>query len=120
MTGKTGRQIHNALAKPALAYLGTLPSADLPSEPLFPSAYAVASKPKDDSRLSQQFYNILVAAGLASERSRVETGEGRNKRRAVNVLSFHSLRHTANSLLKNAGVPDAVVMDMISKHVTSP
>jgi integrase len=28
-------------------------------------------------------------------------------------LSFHSLRHTAVSLLKDAGVPDAVVMALV-------
>jgi len=28
-------------------------------------------------------------------------------------ISFHSLRHTATSLMKNAGVPQSVVMDII-------
>jgi len=28
-------------------------------------------------------------------------------------LSFHCLRHTATSLLKNAGVSDAIAMDII-------
>jgi site-specific recombinase XerD len=28
-------------------------------------------------------------------------------------LSFHSLRHTAVSLLKDAGIPDAVVMALV-------
>jgi integrase len=28
-------------------------------------------------------------------------------------LSFHSLRHTAVSLLKEAGIPDAVVMELV-------
>ena len=33
--------------------------------------------------------------------------------RAKYELSFHSLRHTATSLLKNAGIPQSVVMDYI-------
>jgi integrase len=28
-------------------------------------------------------------------------------------VSFHSLRHTAVTLLKDAGVPDAVVMELV-------
>ena len=28
-------------------------------------------------------------------------------------VSFHSLRHTAVSLMKDAGVPDAVVMELV-------
>lgn len=114
VTTKTGRKMHLPLAKPLIAHLEILETSDDPSAPLFPNAYAIATKPKEDSRLSQQFYGILFSAGLAKiEQSREETGEGHNKRRTVNELSFHSLRHTANSLLKNAGVPDAVVMDII-------
>ena len=28
-------------------------------------------------------------------------------------ISFHSLKHTAVSLLKDAGIPEAVVMEMV-------
>jgi integrase len=31
----------------------------------------------------------------------------------MNDLSFHSLRHTAVTLLKDSGVPEAVVMEMV-------
>ena len=41
------------------------------------------------------------------------TGKGRDGKRALNVLSFHSLRHTAVSLLKDAGIPEAVVMELV-------
>jgi integrase len=34
-------------------------------------------------------------------------------------LSFHSLRHTAVSLLKDAGVPDAVVMALVGHESTA-
>jgi integrase len=34
-------------------------------------------------------------------------------------LSFHSLRHTAVSLLKDAGVPDAVVMAPVGHESTA-
>jgi integrase len=38
---------------------------------------------------------------------------GSGTRRAMNALSFHSLRHTATSLLSAAGVSRAVAMDLI-------
>jgi integrase len=114
VTGKTGRRMHIPLARPLVEYVGGLPASDDPAQPLFPSAHAIATRPKDDSRLSQQFYGILFAAGLATdERTKEHTGNGRAKARRVSELTFHSLRHTANSLLKNAGVPDAVVMDLV-------
>jgi len=39
--------------------------------------------------------------------------KGRAARRTLNEISFHALRHTATSLLKNAGASDAVAMDII-------
>jgi integrase len=52
-----------------------------------------------------------VSVGLASEWK--STGTGRNGARTLNPLSFHSLRHTAISLLKNAGVSEIVARDII-------
>jgi integrase len=34
-------------------------------------------------------------------------------RRVHSGISFHSLRHSAVSLLKDAGVPEAVVMELV-------
>lgn len=113
VTGKTGRRMHLPLAAPLLTYVESLDAGDDPSRPLFPSAHLIASNSKGDSRLSQQFHAILVDAGMAKERSKKETGKGRSSRRTVSAISFHSLRHTATSLLKNAGVSEAVAMDII-------
>jgi len=125
VTAKTGRRMSIPLAAPLLALMQSMPAGDDPSAPLFPDAYAIASKEGSDSRLSQQFQAILVLAGMATERSKDATGKGRSIRRAVSDISFHSLRHTATSLLKNAGVPEAVAMDIIghdseviSRHYT--
>ncbi len=101
-------------------------AGDDPGSPLFPEAHAIASKEGSDSRLSQQFQAILVAAGMAEGAEQIqETGNGRALRRMISDISFHSLRHTATSLLKNAGVPEAVAMDIIgheseaiSRHYT--
>jgi integrase len=63
--------------------------------------------------LSNQFADILVAAGLRSHVPHRSRGIGRDGKRAGSELSFHSLRHSAVSLLKDAGVPDAVVMALV-------
>jgi integrase len=125
VTNKTGRRMEIPIASPLLDHIEEMPSSDDKDAPLFPSAYPIATSERGDSRLSQQFYDILVAAGLAKERSKEETGNGRSRARKVNELSFHSLRHTATSLLKTAGVSEAVAMDIIghdskaiSRHYT--
>lgn len=65
--------------------------------------------------LSQSFHALLVSAGLATARptSHKKQGEGRSAPRKQNELTFHSLRHTATSMLKNAGVSEAVARDII-------
>jgi len=125
VTGKTGRRMLIPLASPLLAHLQTMPAGDDPAAPLFPDSHAIASKEGSDSRLSQQFQALLVTASMATERTKDVTGKGRSVRRLVSEISFHSLRHTATSLLKNAGVPEAVAMDIIghdseaiSRHYT--
>lgn len=63
--------------------------------------------------LSNQFSEILAAVGLREPLNRRSTEKGRNARRARNELSFHCLRHTAVSLLKDAGIPEAVVIKLV-------
>jgi integrase len=65
--------------------------------------------------LSGQFAAILADAGLAAVRTHKaqEDGPGRGGKRVASDVSFHALRHTAVSLLKNAGVSDAVARDIV-------
>lgn len=59
---------------------------------------------------------MLVAAGMATKKSHKadpEKGKGRSAKREQNEVSFHSLRHTATTLLKSAGVSDAVAMEFV-------
>ena len=55
----------------------------------------------------------MVKAGLAEARTHNTTDKGRSSKRETSELSFHCLRHTATSMLKNAGVSDAVARDII-------
>ena len=54
-----------------------------------------------------------------------EGGKGRGARRTTGNLTFHSLRHTSTSELKNAGVSNAIAQEIIghdseamSRHYT--
>jgi integrase len=98
---KTGRRLLLPIAPPLHAHLLTLAGADTPDAPLHPRAHAAVSHGQA-SRLSAQFAKLLVAAGVVAPGSH-----------GKQALSFHSLRHTAVSLLKDAGVPDSVVMALV-------
>ena len=63
--------------------------------------------------LSNQFSELLVDAGLREPQPHRSKGKGRSGKRTGQELSFHSLRHSAVSLLKDAGIPDAVVMALV-------
>ena len=112
-TSKTGRRQILPLAQPLLKHLTGLPAGDDSATPLFPSAHAARQRSQHGGTLSNQFYNVLVAAGLAIVRTHKGQGKGRDAKRELGGLSFHCLRHTATSLLKNAGVSDAVARDII-------
>ena len=77
--------------------------------------------------LSQQFYELLVTANLATVRPpKHHSGrKGRSASRELSAITFHSLRHPATSLLKAAGVSESVTRDIIghesaeiSRHYT--
>jgi len=119
-TQKTGRVVILPIAKPLLNHVETLAGDD-------PKAYLSPRLAKlRTSQLSAGFYDLLVSVGLA--KARVDhrgRGKGRNTKRTGGGLSFHCLRHTATSLLKNAGVSEAITMDIIgheseaiSRHYT--
>jgi integrase len=109
VSGKTGRRMRIPLAIPLQRHIAKLPAGDDPEQPLFPRAFNT----RRTGTLSNQFYDILVGAGLAEARNHRGNGKGRNSRRAFNEIGFHALRHTATSLMKNAGVSAAIVQDIV-------
>jgi integrase len=113
-TGKTGRVVRIPIASPLLAHIETLPLSDDPKAPIHPKAAALATV--NGSTLSRQFGELLASLGLREgndSHEAKEGGQGRAARRGKSELSFHSLRHTATSLLKNAGISPAIVQDII-------
>jgi integrase len=112
-TRKTGRRVLLPIAAPLLSYLLTFPAADEPEAPVFPDAFAIVEEQGRVGTLSNRFAGLLTAAGLAPKRTHQKTKNGRSTERDTSRLSFHCLRHTATSLLKNAGVSESVTRDII-------
>ena len=113
---KTNKPLLIPITPPLRDHLLSLASgSDDPRAPVHPRAVAaVAACHGRVSMLSQAFGELLVAAGLREPfRVRGGKGIGRSGKRTGFALSFHSLRHTAVSLMKDAGVPDAVVMALV-------
>jgi len=114
-TGKTGRRQILPLAPPLRKHIETLPAGDNPSQPLHPRAFQSVEKSQKVGTLSRQFYELMVKADMAPVKKHrlSENSVGRNGRRQHSQISFHSLRHTATSLMKNAGISAAIVQDII-------
>jgi integrase len=105
---KTGPRINLPLMPPLVDYLSELPASDNPNAHIFPNA----AKCKHSATLSNQFREILVEAGLVEPREYDRaTAKGRSRERSE--ISFHSLRHSAVTMLKAAGVSDFMAMQIV-------
>ena len=114
-TRKTGRQQIILLAPLLQQHVQSLPFGDDRRKPLHPRAFASVEKSGKVGTLSRQFYELMAEAGLAPKKKHRtgKNGMSRTGRREISEISFHSLRHTATSLMKSAGVPTAIVQDII-------
>jgi integrase len=114
-SSKTQRNQRIPIAEPLLEYLITLKPQGESELAIFPKAsHAIVSHSTGGtSTLSNQFYEIMAKAGLVPKRSKKATGKGHSGKRNQNQISFHALRHTTTSLLKNAGVAASVVQDLV-------
>ena len=111
---KTGKTIILPLDGPLAAHIETLPAADSPRTPLHPRAFSIVEKQRRTGHLSNQFADLLVQAGLRTKQAhRKLNGKEAGRCRRNVGLSFHSLRYTAVTLLKEAGIPQAVVMELV-------
>jgi len=112
---KTGRTMIIPIAPPLRVEIEKLPAGDNPRQPLYPRAFASVENSGRTNTLSRQFRELLADAGLATPKAHrtTDAAPGRDGPRELSQISFHSLRHTATSLMKNAGVNVSVVMDII-------
>jgi integrase len=118
---KTGRRVVLPLVQPLADYLASLPVNDNPNAHIFPNA----AKYKRTAALSYQFRELLVEAGLAEPRDYSKPIARRGRAREVSDISFHSLRHSAVTLLKASGVSDFIAREIVghdsaavSRHYT--
>ncbi len=104
-TEKTHRRVEIPIHDSLSAHISKL-AGDDPDAPLCPKL-----RGKPSAALSAQFHKLMVKAGLAQKRK--WTGKGRNVKRDMNRISFHSLRYNTTSALKSAGVGESVAMDIV-------
>jgi len=111
VAGKTDAPLVLPVAEPLRRFFEALPSSDDPQAHIFPRAAGVVEKNKGRvAVLSGEFHEMLATAGIVDPRVEDHKAhkKGRTGRRERNPVSFHSLRHSFVSLLKNAGAPQLV------------
>ncbi len=113
VTRKTGKRLIIPIAGPLKAHIDSLEVPDQLGVPVHPRAFATLKQYGKVSLLSHQFVDLMAQVGLRSATSHKATGTGRDGKRKGMDISYHSLRHSAVSLLKDAGVPDAVIMALV-------
>ncbi len=113
-TRKTSRKQELPLPAPLLAHLLSVNDGKPGDGPLHPHAYEVIQKFGRVGILSKEFAEILNKAGL-----RFAVAAAKGEARAKHELSFHCLRHTATTLLKDGGIPSSTVMHFIGHSTGS-
>jgi len=109
VTRKTGRPLILPVAGPLRRQIEELPTSEDPAAPLHPRAYDTLERQGKSGGLSNQFADILAAAGLRAKKE-----HRKNEAPSVkHALSFHALRVTATTLLHEAGIPAAVAQALI-------
>lgn len=114
---KTGNTVHVPISDKLFSHFEEIRRANSSPKFLFPASQATYSKHRRTAILSNQFAAILAAAGLRA------TARHRKKLQSVkpsatggrdgHELSFHSLRHTTTTFLKQFGSSEAVAADII-------
>lgn len=112
-TRKTNKQLIIPIATPLRKHINLLKLDPAVGSALHPRACKIVDQQGKSGHLSNQFSSILAKAGLRKKKPHRKTGVGKGSGRDESGLSFHSFRHTAVTRLKEAGVPEAVVMELI-------
>jgi integrase len=100
---KTGGHVTIAIHPTLEEHLLSLPAQDSPEAFVFPSLAGKSGGGRNG--LSAEFKRIMAAAQIDAGCARKRRGaKGRN----LSVLSFHSLRHSFNSALADANVPQEI------------
>ena len=107
-TRKTGRRIVLPLVQPFTDYLASLPASDNPNAYIFPRGNA---KRTAHCRISSAKFSLTPdLSNTARTRS---DRQGPLQAREASEISFHSLRHSAVTMLKAAGVSDFMAREIV-------
>ena len=114
VTSKTGRQQIIPMATPLRIHIEALPSSDDPKQPVHERAFGILKRQGRSGTLSRMFYDMMADIGMVAKRDHHRArADKSNSRRERSEISFHALRHTATSLMKNAGISPAIVQEFI-------
>ena len=105
---KTGKLVTVPIHPELESHLLTLPAPDSGKAFVFPAL--AGARTSGRSGLSMTFARIMARARVAGEVLRAPSKGG--KGRTVRSLTFHSLRHSFNSAMANAGVSQEVRMKL--------
>ncbi|MCB1100646.1 MAG: site-specific integrase [Verrucomicrobiae bacterium] len=108
-TRKTGRAMHCPIPGRLREHILTLDST---GRDVHPRANEIIEREGKSGSLSRQFYDMMAKVGIVPSRKHRKL-ESPGRTRNMSPVSFHSLRHTATSLLKNAGVSASIVEELI-------
>jgi len=118
---KTGRQMDVPLASPLRDHiLNVMESSDDEDAFLFPEAAACTANGHSGT-LSNAFRKILKNAGVVTSvvNKNPKNPKGRAAKREASIYSYHSLRHSAVTLMKNAGISPEIVRDIVGHESTA-
>jgi integrase len=112
-TEKTNRAQVVPISEVLHRHLLDIASSDDARAALFPRAFASRQRRVLTGALSNQFYRIMVRAGVVAARDNKSQGKGRSAARTTNALGFHSLRHYMTSQLKMSGASDSIAREIV-------
>lgn len=111
-TQKTGRNMATPAPDIIWEHIASL-DRGLPESPIHPRAFAIKRK-TGVSGLSRGFRHIMVKAGLVTpyehQRERAEKGDTSKQ---VSELTFHSIRHSNATWLRDVGASESTAMELL-------
>lgn len=111
---KTGRSMVIPIHPVLFTHLDSIrPKNPGNDDPVFPRANGKVERTGKTGQLSKEFHNILAALGMAKTQTTHGKRKGRDTKRDMSPLSFHSLRGTMTSILKSKGASQGVAMDIV-------
>jgi integrase len=117
-TSKTGRHQKIPIPPPLMKHIEFLRKKKSAETFLHPKAEDIVATQGKTGSLSVQFHKLMAEAGIVKAKrhrkiKKEEKEENPKARRGEAKVSFHSLRHTTTSLLKNAGVSPAIAEEFV-------